>query len=415
MVGDVNEIDPDSADWDDEDYHHKRMLTKLPNYGITDVAVDFYMNRCLYEHMTCGPIRGNWDDGFGLDNLAGGNLVLNPWYAMCGIDVGDGTRVPGFNPARARGGAGIHLIEPQVPAGAPTFPAPGTRFLQPDSKQSEYAFTKFPEILADFGYTGRINFTDKTDAAINHIKQSARDVAYQQAVRNGAVDPQQEGEDAATAYEGYARGTTDIPDDATENVYNRYLNNPACVHSLRGHPDYSDSSYQLARERFDRFLKLYLSGRADTLPTGARRFFDNFNWQRFGNPADRTRVVADLLSRIYLVQNAPYSIYRGMRGGGLENPTNLPWPEVIKANIQDVEKKRYELVVVRPNIEHNMLGIIMGRGGLDELGATFWGQTELSCYDDSMHGKWCDAMHKCFYLCCHEQKFIRASKKKEND
>ena len=48
---------------------------------------------------------------------------------------------------------------------------------------------------------------------------------------------------------------------------------------------------------------------------------------------------------------------------------------------------RYELVVVRPNIEHNMLGIIMGRGGLDELGATFWGQTELSCYDDSMHGE----------------------------
>jgi hypothetical protein len=25
---------------------------------------------------------------------------------------------------------------------------------------------------------------------------------------------------------------------------------------------------------------------------------------------------------------------------------------------------------------------------LEELGATFWGQTELSCYDDSMHGIW---------------------------
>lgn len=50
--------------------------------------------------------------------------------------------------------------------------------------------------------------------------------------------------------------------------------------------------------------------------------------------------------------------------------------------------KGYEIVVIRPNIEHNMLGIIMGRGGLDELGATFWGQTELSCYDDSMHGIW---------------------------
>jgi hypothetical protein len=34
-----------------------------------------------------------------------------------------------------------------------------------------------------------------------------------------------------------------------------------------------------------------------------------------------------------------------------------------------------------------MLGIIMGKGGIEELGATFWGQTELSCYDDSMHGE----------------------------
>ena len=34
-----------------------------------------------------------------------------------------------------------------------------------------------------------------------------------------------------------------------------------------------------------------------------------------------------------------------------------------------------------------MLSVILGRGG-DELGNTFWGQTELSCYDDSMHGVW---------------------------
>jgi hypothetical protein len=46
-----------------------------------------------------------------------------------------------------------------------------------------------------------------------------------------------------------------------------------------------------------------------------------------------------------------------------------------------------EIVVVRPNIEHQMLGIIMGQGG-ENLGATLWGQTELSCYDDSMHGIW---------------------------
>jgi len=46
-----------------------------------------------------------------------------------------------------------------------------------------------------------------------------------------------------------------------------------------------------------------------------------------------------------------------------------------------------ELVIIRPNIEHHMLGIIMGQGG-DNLGNTLWGQTELSCYDDSMHGIW---------------------------
>lgn len=46
-----------------------------------------------------------------------------------------------------------------------------------------------------------------------------------------------------------------------------------------------------------------------------------------------------------------------------------------------------EIVIVRPNIEHNMLGIVMGEGG-SELGSTLWGQTELSCYDDSMHGLW---------------------------
>lgn len=47
-----------------------------------------------------------------------------------------------------------------------------------------------------------------------------------------------------------------------------------------------------------------------------------------------------------------------------------------------------DLLILRPNIEHEMLGIIMGRGGTQELGATFWGQTELSCYDDAQHGIW---------------------------
>jgi hypothetical protein len=48
-----------------------------------------------------------------------------------------------------------------------------------------------------------------------------------------------------------------------------------------------------------------------------------------------------------------------------------------------------DLLVLRPSIEHYMLGVILGRGGgPEDLGATFWGQTELSCYDDSQHGIW---------------------------
>ena len=55
---------------------------------------------------------------------------------------------------------------------------------------------------------------------------------------------------------------------------------------------------------------------------------------------------------------------------------------------QDVDRLQdVEIVIVRPNIEHNMLGVIMGLGG-NELGNTLWGQTELSVYDDSMHGIW---------------------------
>ena len=49
---------------------------------------------------------------------------------------------------------------------------------------------------------------------------------------------------------------------------------------------------------------------------------------------------------------------------------------------------KQDIVILRPNIEHEMLGLIMGRGGTQELGATFWGQTELSCYDDAQHGIW---------------------------
>ena len=64
----------------------------------------------------------------------------------------------------------------------------------------------------------------------------------------------------------------------------------------------------------------------------------------------------------------------------------------ISIETQENEKEKKEtpreIVIFRPNIEHNMLGIILGRGGIDDLGATLWGQTQLECYSDSMHGIW---------------------------
>jgi len=50
--------------------------------------------------------------------------------------------------------------------------------------------------------------------------------------------------------------------------------------------------------------------------------------------------------------------------------------------------EKCDVLVLRPNIEHEMLSVIIGRGGTQELGSTFWGQTELACYDDAQHGIW---------------------------
>ena len=65
-------------------------------------------------------------------------------------------------------------------------------------------------------------------------------------------------------------------------------------------------------------------------------------------------------------------------------PEILPYLDTVGEDNED-----YEYVIVRPCVEHNMLGVILGRGGgPEELGATLWGQTELSCYDDSLYGVW---------------------------
>jgi hypothetical protein len=64
------------------------------------------------------------------------------------------------------------------------------------------------------------------------------------------------------------------------------------------------------------------------------------------------------------------------------------WPDFWPVLKSKGSEEAVEYVIVRPVVEHSMLGIIMGRGGGEELGNTLWGQTELSCYDDSFHGVW---------------------------
>jgi len=73
----------------------------------------------------------------------------------------------------------------------------------------------------------------------------------------------------------------------------------------------------------------------------------------------------------------------GYPSGGYD-PSSLP--PTVERQIMNMTKD-VEIVVLRPNIEHYMLGIIMGLAG-ENLGNTLWGQTELSVYDDSMHGVW---------------------------
>jgi hypothetical protein len=72
----------------------------------------------------------------------------------------------------------------------------------------------------------------------------------------------------------------------------------------------------------------------------------------------------------------------------------LPDPGKVGSAFEDLSSwyewdwDKCDVLLLRPNIEHEMLSLIIGRGGTQELGATFWGQTELACFDDAQHGIW---------------------------
>jgi hypothetical protein len=67
---------------------------------------------------------------------------------------------------------------------------------------------------------------------------------------------------------------------------------------------------------------------------------------------------------------------------------NLDGTDIPNREMLEIDFRKSDVLVLRPNIEHEMLSVIIGRGGTQELGSTFWGQTELACYDDAQHGIW---------------------------
>ena len=71
-------------------------------------------------------------------------------------------------------------------------------------------------------------------------------------------------------------------------------------------------------------------------------------------------------------------------GGGLPGPGGGAAAGPCNPGMQG----KLDLLILRLKAEHKMLSVIMGRGGTQELGCTFWGQTELLCYDDAQHGIW---------------------------
>lgn len=128
------------------------------------------------------------------------------------------------------------------------------------------------------------------------------------------------------------------------------------------------------------------SSLADPAVSDAYRNHPEFSWNQLDhfnqelNEIDSMNTLGIFLSIIMKRMFMPVGL---INQGQSLFPVNLPYLYTKGKDDDD-----WEYVIVRPCIEHNMLGIIMGRGGTDELGATLWGQTELSCYDDSYYGTW---------------------------
>ena len=255
-VGDVRDAD-DSADWDDENESYEWRVTKLPTYQCTD-PVDVRIPRDVLDRMTVGDIRavagGRRGAGRPLrqGGVAGnvavqweledeGNMVLNPWYALHLIDVGDGSEIPTWDAVVVRGAEDADNMKWRQPwrgAGQPNaYPPDGRRFYDAN-QEGDYTFKQFEQYLQAFGYDGHLNFAYKPDSAIETHAQDA----YNTSIAGGGTAAQAvAARDAARAE---MTGSVAVANDAN---FRNTVDDPRWDGSLRRHPDYAHPSYRVAR------------------------------------------------------------------------------------------------------------------------------------------------------------------------
>lgn len=113
--------------------------------------------------------------------------------------------------------------------------------------------------------------------------------------------------------------------------------------------------------------------------TGHVSLYDEFTDNFVRIPGDRLKIVCEGFQG-FTIDNAKAAANNDIDGlFDKDGTTALKYKAV-----DDVEN----WLLIRPCIEHYMLAAIIGRGGLQHLGATLWGQTELSVFDDGQHGVW---------------------------
>lgn len=147
-----------------------------------------------------------------------------------------------------------------------------------------------------------------------------------------------------------------------------------------------------ARRQLVSDLKAFLKGNTMYMDPAKRGALSCLQTQTLAQFRATIEAVFNFEARAYIPAPNARFLWQSLADLGVVNgvppgaaPDNA---ELVEACTKAPDKARWELVVIRPNIEHSMLGIIMGRGGVEDLGATLWGQTELSVYDDSKHGIW---------------------------